>query len=78
MSSVRKFLEEFLVGPDRIAWNAVKNVSENFLGNFSAPNYAQLVEKNAYEHTNSHLDSGANIGVVGDEPRRKVSRGRNK
>lgn len=34
--------EALLVGPDRTARKAFNNVSENFLGNYRAPNYMQL------------------------------------
>lgn len=37
--------EEMLVGPEKVAWRAFKDVVENFLGNHRAQNYSQLVKK---------------------------------
>ncbi|XP_059804515.1 uncharacterized protein LOC132380037 isoform X2 [Hypanus sabinus] len=38
--------KELLVGPEKIAWKAFKDVAEKILGNYRrAPNYLQLVDK---------------------------------
>lgn len=73
--------EEMLVGPEKVAWRAFKDVVENFLGNHRALNYRQLVNKllSAYKamkcnmslkihFLHSHLDFfPANLGAVSDE-----------
>ena len=76
-----KHFEEMLVGPEKVAWRAFKDVVENFLGNHRARNYSQLVKKllSAYKamkcnmslkihFLHSHLDFfPANLGAVSDE-----------
>ena len=76
-----KHFEDLLVGPEKIAWKTFKDVIENFLGNYRAPNYIQLVKKllSVYKamkcnislkihFLHSHMDFfPANLGAVSDE-----------
>ena len=76
-----KQFEHLLERPETIAWKAFKDVVENFLGNYRAPNYIQLVNIlfAAYKDMkrnmslkihflHSHLDFfPANLGAVSDE-----------
>lgn len=73
--------EDLLLGPEKIAWKAFKDVVDNFLGNYRAPHYIQLVDKllKAYKtmkcnmslkihFLHSHLDFfPENLGAVSDE-----------
>ncbi|KAL6464577.1 hypothetical protein MHYP_G00268940 [Metynnis hypsauchen] len=74
-----KRFEELLVGQEKIAWKAFKDV-DNFLGNYRAPNYAEVVDKLLCAYQNmkcnmslkihfhhSHLDFfPVNLGAVSD------------
>ncbi|KAI4905822.1 hypothetical protein NFI96_009216 [Prochilodus magdalenae] len=76
-----KQFEELLVGQEKIAWKAFKDVVDNFLGNYRAPNYVEVVDKllRAYQKMkcnmslkihflHSHLDFfPVNLGAVSDE-----------
>ena len=76
-----KQFEHLLERPETIAWKALKDVVENFLGNYRAPNYIQLVNRLFAAHKDmkcnmslkihflhSHLDFfPANLGAVSDE-----------
>ena len=76
-----KRFEDLLVGPEKIAWKSFKDVVDNFLGNYRAPNYTKLIEKflKAYKtmkcnmslkihFLHSHLDFfPTNLGAVSDE-----------
>ena len=78
---IDKRFEDLLVGPEKIAWKAFKDGVDNFLSNYRAPNYIQLVDKllKAYKtmkcnmslkihFLHSHLDFfPANLGAVSDE-----------
>lgn len=76
-----KHFESLLVGPEKIAWKAFKDIVENFLGNNRATNYMILVDKLLAAYKNmkcnmslkihflhSHLDFfPENLGAVSDE-----------
>jgi len=76
-----KHFEDLLVGPEKIAWKTFTDVVENFLDNYRAPNYIQLVKKllSVYKamkcnislkihFLHSHMDFfPANLGAVSDE-----------
>ena len=76
-----KHFEDLLVGPEKIAWKTLKDVVENFLGNYRAPNYIQLVKKllSAYKAMKCNMSLKihflhshmyffpANLGAVSDE-----------
>jgi hypothetical protein len=73
--------EELLEGPELNAWRCMKAVFQNFLGNYKAPDYAQLVNQMLdvfhvmkcnmslkVHFLHSHLDFfPANPGAVSDE-----------
>jgi len=83
---IRKLMEDrnfdaVLTDVEKVAWDAVKDVVRNFLGNYRAPNYIQVVDKllTAYQNLkcnmslklhflHSHLDFfPQNLGAVSDE-----------
>ena len=73
--------DSIICGREKAAWNAVRLVVKNFLGNFKAENYRELVDNLLYSYNNlgcnmslkmhflhSHLEFfPENCGAVSDE-----------